>query len=231
MSEHHPQPSPTEEIRKEFQLERMILFSDAVFAIVITLMAIEIKLPESDGPRTAEQLMHGMHHLLPILLAYVVSFWFIGMLWYQHLKLFGHLKSYDKGLVFRNLLLLFCVGLFPFSVSLQVSGYHDSLIPFTIYFSVLVACMLAQVVLVHYVLVSRPQLRIGSDITDDLRELKNKKIGLLSLLLCFTLSTITYYMIGDEELKTIGTLWFTLMYPFMRLMGYQKKPKMSGRAA
>jgi hypothetical protein len=32
-------------------------------------------------------------------------------------------------------------------------------------------------------------------------------------------------MIGDEELKTIGTLWFTLMYPFMRLMGYQKKEK------
>ena len=113
--------------------------------------------------------MHGMHHLPPILLAYVVSFWFIGMLWYPAPQTVRPPESYDKGLVFRNLLLLFCVGLFPFSVSPQVSGPRFPLIPFTIYFSVPVACMLAQVVLVHYVLVSRPQLRIGSDITDDLR--------------------------------------------------------------
>ena len=37
-----------DEIKKEFQLERMILFSDAVFAIVITLLAIELKLPEGE---------------------------------------------------------------------------------------------------------------------------------------------------------------------------------------
>jgi uncharacterized membrane protein len=42
-------PIPREEIRKEFQVERMILFSDAVFAIVITLMAIEIRFPEPEG--------------------------------------------------------------------------------------------------------------------------------------------------------------------------------------
>jgi uncharacterized membrane protein len=229
MSDLPKHSSPADEIRKEFQLERMILFSDAVFAIVITLMAIEIKLPETEGPHSKEQLLQGIRHLLPILLAYIISFWFIGMLWYQHLKLFGYLRSYDKGLVFRNLLLLFCVGLFPFSVSLQVSGYHDSLIPFTVYFCVLLACMLAQVVLSHYVLVSSPHLRIPSDLSDELRELRNKKAGLKGLLACFALSMITYGIIETPEHKGLGTLWFTFMYPAMYLFGYRKKPKTAVR--
>ena len=66
-----------EEIKKEFQLERMILFSDAVFAIVITLMAIEIKIPEHIQV-TNENIAKELVHLLPTLLAYIVSFVFIG---------------------------------------------------------------------------------------------------------------------------------------------------------
>src|ERR1700712_5704410 len=87
-----------DEIKKEFQLERMVLFSDAVFAIVITLMAIEIKIPETEL-LTEETLPHLLRHLLPTLLAYAVSFGFIGSIWYQHLKMFSLLKDYDKGLV------------------------------------------------------------------------------------------------------------------------------------
>src|SRR6186713_1380214 len=92
-----------EEIRKEFQLERMILFSDAVFAIVITLMAIEIKLPETEGEHHPFRFEEMRRHLTPVLLSYAVSFFFIGMVWYQHLKIFSLLKTYDKGLVIRNL--------------------------------------------------------------------------------------------------------------------------------
>jgi len=76
-----------EEIKKEFQLERMILFSDAVFAIVITLMAIEIKIPET-VVLNDQTLPKALLHLTPTLLAYIVSFGFIGSIWYQHLKMF-----------------------------------------------------------------------------------------------------------------------------------------------
>ncbi len=87
----------------------MILFSDAVFAIVITLMAIEIHLPETPEGFTDASLLRAIFHLIPVILAYSVSFFFM--------KIFSLLKDYDKGLVIRNLLLLFFIGLFPFSAS------------------------------------------------------------------------------------------------------------------
>src|SRR6186713_1122876 len=96
-----------DEIRKEFQLDRMVLFSDAVFAIVITLMAIEIRLPHLEGELTHEILVSQIMHLIPVILAYAGSFLFIGNSWYHHLQTFSLLKDYDRGLVMRNLLMLF----------------------------------------------------------------------------------------------------------------------------
>src|SRR5215210_739264 len=88
-----------EEVKKEFQLERMILFTDAVFAIVITLMAIEIRIPDTEGTIASESLIKAIKHLVPVIFAYAVSFGFIGVIWYNHLKMFSLLKDYDKGLV------------------------------------------------------------------------------------------------------------------------------------
>src|SRR4051812_22287955 len=102
----------TAEIKKEFQVERMILFSDAVFAIVITLMAIEIRLPETEHRITPDQVSSVLLRLLPAFTSYTISFVFIGIVWFQHLKIFSLLRSYDTGLVVRNLILLFFIGLF-----------------------------------------------------------------------------------------------------------------------
>src|SRR5436190_10651894 len=88
-----------EEIRREFQLERMVLFSDAVFAIVITLMAIEIHIPESIRFHNSDELVHELVMLLPNIIAYAASFFYIGYTWYQHLEVFSLLKDYDRGLV------------------------------------------------------------------------------------------------------------------------------------
>ena len=111
----------------EFQLERMILFSDAVFATVITLMAIDIKIPETeDFQLTPHELKHHLLHFIPIFFACAFSFFFIGRIWYAHLQLFGFLKKCNAGLVFCNLLLLFSIGLFPFAASVLVYVTNDT---------------------------------------------------------------------------------------------------------
>ena len=102
------------ELKKEFQLERMILFSDAVFAIAITLLIIEIKIPEVDEP-TDKALLQSLGHLIPKFIGFIISFIFIGLYWTIHHRMFGFVTSYDKKLLVLNLFFLFFIVLLPFS--------------------------------------------------------------------------------------------------------------------
>lgn len=104
------------EIKKEFQLERMILFSDAVFAIAITLLVIEIKIPEIERAELTEgKLLAALGHLMPKFFGFMISFMFIGIYWSVHLRMFGFVKSYTTKTISLNLLFLFAVALMPFS--------------------------------------------------------------------------------------------------------------------
>jgi uncharacterized membrane protein len=80
------------EIKKEFQLERIIFFSDAVFAIIITIMVLDIRLPEGLRHANAAIVKHAFIQLLPKVFAYGVSFFLVSKFWRSHLKMFSLLK-------------------------------------------------------------------------------------------------------------------------------------------
>ena len=106
------------ELKKEFQLERMILFSDAVFAIAITLLAIEIKIPEiAHNAVTERALVEGLAHLIPRFIGFLVSFFIIGLYWTVHHRLFGFVTAYNQNLLWLNLIFLLAVILMPFSTA------------------------------------------------------------------------------------------------------------------
>lgn len=103
------------ELRKEFQLERLILFSDAVFAIAITLLVIEIKIPELHENVSDKALLQSLAHLIPKFIGFIVSFMMIGLYWTVHHRMFGYVTSYSPKLLILNLIFLFFVALMPFS--------------------------------------------------------------------------------------------------------------------
>ncbi|HMI78227.1 MAG TPA: TMEM175 family protein [Ferruginibacter sp.] len=106
------------ELKKEFQLERMILFSDAVFAIAITLLVIELKVPEIDRAElTEKKLLQAVAHLIPKFFGFIVSFMFIGIYWTVHHRLFGYVVNYTPKLLRLNMFFLFAVALMPFSTA------------------------------------------------------------------------------------------------------------------
>ncbi len=94
--------------------ERLVFFSDAVFAIAITLLVIEIRLPEADIGGDGGKLLAALGALLPRYVSFVVSFIVIGNLWLGHHRMFRMVRAYDGPLMLLNLLFLFFVASLPF---------------------------------------------------------------------------------------------------------------------
>lgn len=106
------------ELKKEFQIERLILFSDAVFAIAITLLALEIKVPPIDRHiATDEMLLKSLDDLMPKFVGFLLSFFFIGLYWSIHHRMFGFVVNYTRKLLWLNLFFLLAVVLMPFSTA------------------------------------------------------------------------------------------------------------------
>ena len=95
------------------QLERLMFFSDAVFAIAITLLVIEIRLPATEFGNDAA-LGRALLHLIPHYIGFIVSFFVIGRFWLGHHKLMGFVIDWDDGLMWRNTCLLFTIAFLPF---------------------------------------------------------------------------------------------------------------------
>ena len=96
----------------------MILFSDAVFAIAITLLIIDIKIPEiPKKDATDNLLLFELKKLIPKFIGFIISFFLIGQYWRVHHRLFGYVINFNERLVWLNLLFLFSIVLMPFSTA------------------------------------------------------------------------------------------------------------------
>jgi len=141
----------TSELEKEFELERMILFSDAVFAIAITLLVIEIKFPDVNKGATNAELLGLFKPTIISFAAFMLSFLFIGILWSKHLQIFKYVRTYNRPVIFLNLLLLFFVACFPFSAS-GLEHFRPSFeLPFYIYCVNVALVFFSQFALCNYV--------------------------------------------------------------------------------
>jgi uncharacterized membrane protein len=103
-------------------LERIVFFSDAVFAIAITLLALEIRLPESERLLEDGELIVQLSGIWHSYLGYFLSFMVIGIFWMAHHRKFLLIKRYDSKLMMFNLLILMVIAFIPFPSSL-ISKY------------------------------------------------------------------------------------------------------------
>jgi uncharacterized membrane protein len=133
----------------EKETGRLEAFSDGVFAVAITLLVLNIKIPGIDVPPA--KLLDDLH-LWPVLLgqwpslvAYVTSFATIGIMWLNHHRLFKQIKRTDTGLLLLNLLLLLLIVFVPVPTALLaeyiVKPYqHAAAIIYSGTFFVLACC-------------------------------------------------------------------------------------------
>ena len=96
---------------------RFEAFSDGVFAFAITLLVLGIILPAFKNPPTDKELADALLHLWPNILAYMLSFAVIGIMWQNHHALFRLIERIDRRTVFLNLMLLSVTVFIPFATS------------------------------------------------------------------------------------------------------------------
>lgn len=117
---------------------RLEAFSDGVLAIIITIMILELKQPDSD--RIQDLLALG-----PTLLAYLLSFLFIAIYWVNHHLLFNRVEKVSVGILWCNIAWLFVMSFIPFGTA-WVGSYPESWAPLTLYFAdMALACIMFHV--------------------------------------------------------------------------------------
>ena len=99
-------------------LERLVFFSDAVFAIAITLLVLEIEVPHLARDGGLDQFAEAMIELFPKFFAFGLSFLVIGRFWMSHHQLFGHVVAYSPRLMWPNVFYLMAIAFMPFSTAL-----------------------------------------------------------------------------------------------------------------
>ena len=118
-----PDPEPVADESLQLGLERIVFFSDAVFAIAITLLALEIRLPEGDFSDNAA-LTSALLAMWPKYLAFGISFWVIASFWLGHHRMFLRIKRFDRRLILLNFVLLMLIAFIPFPTTL-ISEYGN----------------------------------------------------------------------------------------------------------
>lgn len=113
-------------------LERLIFFSDAVFAISITLLVIELKFPHLPRDSSNEQFLQTLASMTPQFIGFFISFFVVGAFWSGHHRAFSCARHWSAKLMMPNLFLLCSVAGMPFFTAL-VSDYYGKLVPSAAY--------------------------------------------------------------------------------------------------
>jgi uncharacterized membrane protein len=145
-----------------YPLDRFNAFSDGVFAIVITLLVLDLRVPPVTAP-----LLPALAESWPDFLGYVISFAFVGGMWLSHAGLTKYMKRGDVVSFRLNLVLLLFVSLLPFSTRLMVTHMEtaDAAVAVAVYGVNLFVASGLVTALLYYA--ARDRRLVVSDIADD----------------------------------------------------------------
>ena len=152
--------------RGERELDRLIFFSDAVFAIVMTLLVLEIRAPEVPPSLAAAQVPSKVLALGPKFFSYVLSFLVIGTYWIAHHQTFRYVRSYDRTLLWLNLLFLLSISFIPFPTGLL--GEYGERLRFAVIFYAASVGLARLLLALEWVYITKGPIRTAEDLDQSL---------------------------------------------------------------
>ncbi len=125
---------------------RLLAFTDGVFAIIITILVLELKVPDLSS---GQSLREALSDIRPTFVAFIISFLLVGMYWTWHRSAFAQVRYIDLNTVWLNLLFLLPVAVIPFAASV-LGEYPSESTALHLYGVVLIVATLLRVVLNSY---------------------------------------------------------------------------------
>ena len=174
---------------------RLEAFSDAVVAILITIMVLELKVPHG-------ATLDVLAPLWPIFVSYVLSFIYIGIYWTNHHHMFHRVSEISGGVLWANLHLLFWLSLIPF-VTGWMGENHFQTVPVAAYGIVLFMCAVA------YTVLARRLVAEGGKNVELARAIGRDRKGKLSIflyLIGIALSFV-YSWLGFAVYIAVAAMW------------------------
>ncbi|MBL7851690.1 MAG: DUF1211 domain-containing protein [Cyclobacteriaceae bacterium] len=113
-----------------FSKTRVEAFSDGVFAIIITLLVLEIKVPHIENHNSVPDLLKSLWGLTPKLVSWVISFLIVSVIWVNHHRVLETIKAVDNPLLWLNANLLLWCSFIPFPTALMGDYVHNPLAVF-----------------------------------------------------------------------------------------------------
>ena len=174
---------------------RLEAFSDGVLAIIITIMVLELSVPH-------EPTFDALFALWPVFVSYVLSFAYVGIYWNNHHHLFQLVRVVDGRVLWANLLVLFCLSLFPFGTAWMGETGFDS-VPVAVYGAILLSAALAYYVLVRVLIRTQPpETRLAEAIGNDAKGKISPVIYAIGIPVAFVAPWISFVLFA-----AVALLW------------------------
>ncbi len=107
----------TKHPKQDFQVERLAFFSDAIFAVALTLLIIDFKVPPLTKDSTYQSVCDQLIGYWPNLFAFLLSFVLISLYWMRHHFFFKYIHNYNSRIVIMNIAMLLPIIFLPFTTS------------------------------------------------------------------------------------------------------------------
>lgn len=174
---------------------RLEAFSDGVLAILITIMVLELKAPHATN-------LEALRPLVPVFLAYVLSFVYLGIYWTNHHHLIHATTRVTGGVLWANLHLLFWLSLTPF-VTAWMGENHNAPLPTAVYGTVQLCAALAYAILVRTILAADgPDSKLAKAIGGDFKGNLSIALWAVAIPLAFL-----HQLIADALYVSVALMW------------------------
>jgi uncharacterized membrane protein len=192
--------------------ERLGAFSDAVIAVIITIMVLELKAPEENATFSA------LLPLWPTAISYAISYLFIAIIWFNHHYLLGFVKHVTPGLIWVNFAHLFLVSLVPFTTA-WIARTHLASAPVVAYAAIFVCIDLVYRVFERQAF----EQADSSELPENVRRMARRRS--LVTVLIFTAAMLCAIVAPWAGFALICCALLSYLAPELRLLHFANKPQ------